>query len=368
MKNIFYTLLVLTLFMTACHRPEVGFLGTAFESRVDTIELTRGLFDQGPLPFIDGSTLPLSWEITGATDAEGNLTNDLFEPRDIVLWKEAYNPNTDTTAALVNEKLDRTKKPSIYINKVSGQLIVTQASRTVPQDVYNLNLKVSNISGERQLDHFATLKLLPYKPAEVRFAMISAIKLIRKNGTEATIKNQVNTNDEERIASVLNEEGTEPDPIFSIKKISDEPASSVSVRMILTDTDGNVISPSKVTRNEAGAGSDTEYLPSFNENSVETTTDDEATIFNFPAPPFPQYSSNFPNATTNDKMYQMFYRTTTEAINLVGKPPGGVKKYQTNSQGGVLGYGYVRWGLRINDFGTWEIKAAIPRSTVMTDE
>ena len=66
----------------------------------------------------------LKWEITSITDAQGNPTNDLFDEYELLTWKSAFNAETDTTLALVEEKLELGDYPTIMINEVSGQLAI----------------------------------------------------------------------------------------------------------------------------------------------------------------------------------------------------------------------------------------------------
>lgn len=358
MKRIIYACLIVITGVLSCRPPEVGYLSDDIHALEDTIFVNRGVFVTSAPPAIEGSTYPMHWEITGVTDAQGNSTNALFDEHEILIWKEGFNPDTDTTLALVEEKLELSNEPSILINDVSGEFAFTQATRKVTDnDIFHLNVKASNMRGERQLDDFVVVKLGPFQPVEFPTEMRSRLQLGKvSGGYDIGYTSVIMNGDDDNAPSVL--DGTHP--YITVTKISDEPSLGVKVKMIIADSYDNPLDPGKVVFYPSGAT----YLQNYHDNSIETTTDSEATYFELPAPPFPQFSRTYSGTSG----YLMYYLTTGDAFTVdkeAFEADNGVEEdfwlpYTDPGTGEVLNRAYIRWGIKINDSGTWEIKMKIP--------
>ncbi|GAA3553371.1 DUF5007 domain-containing protein [Snuella lapsa] len=357
MKNIFYSFLTITLLIVACKPPEIGYLSDNIHALEDTIFAPRGIFVKSAPPAIEGSTYPLHWEITSITDGNGNPTNALFEEHEILTWKEPFNPETDTSLEIVNQKLELTNQPSILMNDVSGEFAFTQSTRNVTDnDIYHLNVKATNVRGERQLDDFVVVKLEPFVPVEFPVEMRSRLNLVNQsNGSLSALYTSKITNGfDDNVPSVL--DGTHP--YITITKISNEPALGVNVKMIITDSYDNPLDPAKIPFYPSGSS----YLQNYHDNSIETVSDATSTTFSLPAPPFPQYARNY----GGNNSYLMYYITTRDAFTVdteAYENDYGAKDWApfTDPDTGVIvNQAYIRWGIKINDSGTWEIKMRIP--------
>ncbi|MEC3908878.1 DUF5007 domain-containing protein [Tamlana sp. 2201CG12-4] len=356
MKKLYYTIFTL-IFLTSCKPPEIGYLSDDIHALEDTIFVPRGIFKTSAVPAIEGSTYPLHWEITGVNDINGNPTEDLFDEHEILIWKEPFNPVTDTTLELVEAKLELSNKPTLLINDVSGELAFTQTSKHITgSDIYNVNVNASNVRGERQLDDFVTVKFEPFKPVEFRVEMRSRLNLVKNEGggLSALFTSTIRNDNDPGVPSVL--DGTHP--YITIQKISDEPKLGIKTKMIIADSYGVPIGPDKVTFYPYQAN----YLQNYHDNSIKTTEDATGTIFELPAPPFPQYARNFGGSTNG---YLMYYLTTRDAFTVdtaAYEADNGPKDWApfTNASGEIVNQAYIRWGVRINDSGTWEMKMRIP--------
>lgn len=354
MKKIINFLIIMAL-VSSCVQPEVGYMSDNIHALQDTIFVPRGVFLTTPPPAIEGSTYPLHWEITDITDAGGNLTNELLDTHEILTWKEAFNPNTDTTLELAEAKLELTEHPSILLNDVSGQFAFTQASKFVDNDIFHVNMKASNVRGERQLDNFTVIKMQPFLPVEFPVEMRSRLNLVKAAGGLSALQTvSIKNGFDDNVPSVL--DGTHSH--ITITKISDEPSLGVKVKMIIADSYGTTLDPSKVLFYPSGAS----YLQNFHDNSVETVTDSEGTIFSLPAPPFPQYSRN----GWGDLMYYITSRDAFTVDTEAWEAENGTKDWTPfmNSDNEIVNQAYIRWGIKINDSGTWEIKMRIPYTKV----
>ncbi len=357
MKKILFFLTLVTV-VSSCEQPEVGYISDNIHSLQDTITVSRGLFTTSPPAAVEGSTYPMEWKITSITDKDGKVTNELQEEREILTWLKPFNPKTDTTMELAMKKLELTKKPAILMNVVSGQFAFTQATRDVVGSDFDINVNVKNVRGERQLDKFTHVKLGPFKQVEFPTEMRSRLQLGKGAGAWDIGDTYTIMNDfDPKIPSVL--DGTSK--YITITKISDEPKLAIKVKMIIADSYGVAVNPAKVIFYPEG----TTYLPNFHDNTIGTVVDAESTTFGLPAPPLPQYSSKYPNPGDTNA-FLMYYLSTEDAFTVdkaayeAALGPKNWVLYTDPATGEIRNRAYIRWGMKINDTGTWEIKMKIP--------
>ncbi|MGQ7868419.1 hypothetical protein [Sunxiuqinia sp. sy24] len=360
MKRILYFIFI-AVSVASCTQPEVGYISDNIHALEDTIFVPRGVFMTSAAPAAEGSTYPLHWEITDIKDEDGNSTDALFEPKEILIWKEAFNPFTDTTLALAEAKLELANKPSILINEVSGEMAFTQATKHIENtsnEVFSVDVNVSNVRGERQLDDFVIVKLEKFQPVEFPVEMRSRINLVKNDGgLNALYTSSISNGFDAGVPSVL--DGTHP--YITVVKVSEEPKLGIKVNMTIADSQDQPLSPSKVVFYPSGAT----FLQNFHDNSTETIVSETSTTFSLPAPPFPQFGRSY----SGNSSYLMYYITTRDAFTVdkeayeADKGAHDWTQYQTNeATGNILCQAYIRWGIKINDSGTWDIKMKIPYS------
>ena len=354
MKKIILLIAMLTL-VVSCVQPEVGYISDNITADSDNLFIPRGVFRTTPHPLYDGSSDPLEWKITGITDKTGKITNQLQEEHEIATWLKPFDPKTDTTLELALKKIQIKKTPSILINPISGEFYFTPATIKVLEDDFDVNVSVKNSKGERQLNKFVHVKLAPFNPVEFPTETRSRLQLGKADGAYDTgYTYSIFDDSDSKAKKAL--EGT--DPYISIKKISEEPKLGVKVKMVVTDSYGLPINPSKVVFFPGG----TDYLQNYHDNTIGTVVDAESTTFGLPAPPFPQHSKSFPDGPN---AYLMYYLTTTDAFTVdkaAFEAANGVKNWApyTDANGNIRNRAYIRWGIKVNDTGTWEIKMKIP--------
>ena len=353
MKKII-SLIIIIAVTYSCKPPEVGYLSDNIHALEDTIFVPRGVFMTSAAPNPEGSTYPLHWEFKSITDENGNETNALFETHEILIWKEAYNPNTDTTLDLAKEKLELSEEPSILLNDVSGEMAFTQSTKMVKEpDIYIVNMKVSNIKGMKELDDYVVIKLGEFTPVEFTNTMRSRVyfyELPNKKVIGAT--KIINGANDDQIPEVL--AGTHP--YFRITKVSEEPKLSLKWYMYICDSHSNAPIPTSEVTFYPWKG---EYLQNYHDNSVEDVDHGDYWEFNLPAPPMPQYSRQ----NWGDLMY---YLTTKEAFvvdtaaYVADNGATDWSLYQKDEDGNVVCSAYIRWAIHINDSGTWKLEMSIP--------
>ncbi|QTE23711.1 DUF5007 domain-containing protein [Polaribacter cellanae] len=358
MKNLI-TILLFIVAVASCTPPEVGYIDDNIHALQDTIFVPRGTFLLSAVPAVEGSTYPLEWEITGITDADGNPTDELFEKHTITTWKAAYNPETDTTLELAKAKIQQTEEPSILISPVSGEIAFTGATKFVKEDIFKINVKVKNVKGERQLDNFVVVKLLPFAAVEFPTEMRSRLQLGKDDGSyDIGYTSSIKNGDDPESKKVL--DGTHP--YISVIKTSDEPAIGINVKMTIADSYDTPLDTDKIIFYPTGST----FLQNYHDNSTETTTNATNTIFSLPAPPFPQYARTY----SGNNSYLMYYLTKPTAFTVekeAFEADNGAKdwtKYIDANTGEIRNRAYIRWGIKINDSGTWEIKMKIPYTKI----
>lgn len=358
MKKIIFSLILIAA-AASCTPPEVGYISDNIHALQDTIFVPRGVFQISAAPAVEGSTFPISWEVTGVTDADGNPTNDLFEEHEITTWTSAYNPETDTTLELAQQKIELTNEPSMLISDVSGELAFTQATKFVENDIFHVHVKATNVKGSRQLDDFVVVKLEPFQAVEFPVEMRSRLNLTKnEGGNQILYTSAISNGFDDGVPSVL--DGTHP--YITITKISDEPSQGINAKMVITDSYDVPLNPEKVVFYPSGAT----YLQNFHDNSVETIADATSTTFSLPAPPFPQFGRTYSGNNT----YLMYYLSTADAFTVdteaweAENGPYDWAPYTDPDTGNINNSAYIRWGIKINDSGTWELKMKIPYTKV----
>ncbi|MFV8346309.1 DUF5007 domain-containing protein [Flavobacterium sp. ZB4P13] len=349
---------ILAVFGLSCERPEVGYLSDDIHSLQDSMFVPRGIFMHSSIPAVEGSTYPLEWKITSITDKDGKPTTELQEEHEILLWKSPFDPRTDTTLELAMKKLELKKKPAILMNPVSGQFTFTQATKNVVNDHFIVNVSAKNVRGERQLEKFTNIKMTPFKAVEFPTTTRCITQFINQTtgATTIALDYRIENEFDTKVPNVMN--GT--DKYFSIKKVINEPALGIKVKMITTDSKNNAISPSKVIFFVNGGA----VLANFHDNTITPEVSADGTTFGLPAPPFPQYSRTY----TGTNAYLMYYLTTNDAYSFdraayeaeKGVKPDSFYAPFKDANGNIVVRGYIRWGIKINDTGTYELTMRHP--------
>ncbi|TDE28460.1 DUF5007 domain-containing protein [Flavobacterium ranwuense] len=360
MKKIICFLMI-TAFISSCEQPEVGYISDNIHALQDTITVPRGVFMSSVPPAVEGSTYPIEWKITGITDKDGKPSTELQEEHEILIWKKSFDPTTDTTLELAMKKLELSKRASILMNPVSGEFIFTQATKFVVKNNFNINISAKNVRGERQLDKFTHVKLGPFNAVEFPNATRVQTQFVNQTTGALTgaLDYQVVNQFDPKIPNVLN--GT--DKYFSVKKVSDEPKLGIKVKMIVADSKNTPIAPSKVIFFVNGGAT----LANFHDNTITPEISANGTTFALPAPPFPQYSRTYRDPNDLNR-FLMYYLTTNDAYTFdraafeaeKGVKPDSFYAPFKDANGNIVVRGYIRWAIKINDSGTYELTMRNP--------
>ncbi|MGV8829356.1 MAG: DUF5007 domain-containing protein [Breznakibacter sp.] len=344
-KNQFapFALAVSLMLSVSCERPDIGFLSDNIQTPEDVIRPPKGLFSTSTLPIIDGSTYPLTYEILEVRDGNGNVTNELFEKHNIRVWTKAFDPATDrnlTMEQLVAAKLKNSEEPTLLLNSRSGQFAFTPASFFLKNSDYVIDMKISNVRGSKEFKDFAKVSFKPFVPIEFPATTRFACQLAKPespNSFQFIVDHQIGP-DSDNARKVL--DGT--NPYLTIRKVSDQGAPGINVVMKIVDKNGKELcrKHDEISLWPSGAS----YLSSYHDNSIGTEDNDEGSIFHLPAPPFPQWGTYSGNS-----LYLMYYQIPKNAVDVdwngIGQDPSKWANYR----------GYIRFGIKINEPGTWEV-------------
>jgi len=237
-----------------------GYLGAnIYLQGSDTLIVPIGQQVSTQKAWLDNSTRPVKFEITNIRDKFGNRKEEFFETYPITVWNVPYDHLTDTTRAIIEEKLGSAVVAPIMINEVNGQLYTMPSTADcglVAGDTYNVDVRMSNSKGSIDLTDYAVI-LFATGTSNDQFYIedfVNGICVEYYDSKENQVVNifpyydQINSNVsdfETRRANIVADNGKEPGMVFH--KISDTPETGVTVWYKMLDKNGNLYDPSKYT-------------------------------------------------------------------------------------------------------------------------
>lgn len=260
---------------------EPGFLSPdIYLKGADTIYVPLGSKLSTDVAWLDGSSEPVEFSIVDVRNINGQTSEQFFEKDPYRTWIKPYNNKTDTTLALVNEKISEVEMPPININPVNGMLnfIETSSKLQEPGDVFFVDVKAENSAGSRILEDYATIKLSgESKPFEFYRSTVAIILLNDAGETTFTLYDFIPEDDQERHQNIYDRNGKE---LLDIYKVSDEPAVGVKVKIQYLDSEGNVFNSSDYETYSEGTESYFDY-------AVNRQNTEDGAIIEFPMTPWP---------------------------------------------------------------------------------
>lgn len=282
--KLFNKLYILVFFVLAsCSKvtDEPGFLSPdIYLKGVDTLQLPLGSKGSTDVAWLDGSSMPVEFSIEDVRDQSGQTSEQFFENYLYRTWVKPYDNTTDTTLALINEKIREVEMPAFSINPVNGMLqyLETTSNFKEPGDVFNVDVKVKNSSGERVYEDYVTLKLSEKsKPFEFFRSTVAIILLNDAGESTFTLYDYISESDFDRHENIYNRNGKE---LLDVYKKSDEPAAGVKVLIQYQDSEGKVFDSKEYDTYSAGTESYLDY-------AVNRQNTPEGALIEFPITPWP---------------------------------------------------------------------------------
>lgn len=283
MKSKFLLLGWVLVGLTSCYKipTKKGFLSAFLRiNGQDTLSLPLGSKGQTAVAFLDGSTEPCLFSISNITDASGNRSGQFFKKYPYPTWKQPYDHFTDTTEALVKAKLTFDTLPPLNINPINGSLEYFETTNHLKSvgDVFHVDVKVQNTSGQRTYKDYALIRLDSGARPYVLHRWTVAIILVNNQGQKTfTLYKYTPETDIQSIQNVYDRNGKE---LLDIYKISDTPTTGIKVLIKYLDADGNVFPTKDYATYAAGTESYFDYAVN------RQNTPDGASI-EFPITPWP---------------------------------------------------------------------------------
>lgn len=280
-KRIFLYALIAATVIMACKKIREGFLSDTIRYKDRVLYAKKGMaLTQSDRINADGSTPPIKYKMSNLRDlGTGNAApGEFFKEYEILVFKEGavFNPDKDTTIALLNQKRELKKMTPMLFNEISGQLTFNRGSSNLPEGKYTFDLEASNVWGTKKYESFADIHVV--EPATEDLFELIYTAASGSNSSEVFTGLKA--------------------PVVSAKKVSNDGA-----RVILkyVDKNGTPFNPAKGEVIKRGDRPFFETYAKF--NPVQYT--DTAMICDFEVAPFPlqKYITS-----STDWGYLIYYR------------------------------------------------------------
>jgi hypothetical protein len=258
MKKIFFLLFIVVCSLAGCKKVTVGFLSDGVYYQDTPFKLDKGATIQSTSALtLDGTTLPAKITLVDVRNVETKLhADEFFVEHEIYVYKEAIDPNTDTTIELVNKKREL-KKTAPFQFLPSGQFLFNAGTAFFPSNVtYEYDIQVENSSGTKLYKNIGLITVTENPPFSI---VTAAASWFRDFSTSS---------------------GGLSAPVLKITKLSDDGTNAI---LKITDEDGVAFNPNKGEVIKRGDRSSFASFAKF--HPVEVT--DTALICNYEIVPFP---------------------------------------------------------------------------------
>ncbi|MGF6847541.1 hypothetical protein QFZ51_002776 [Chitinophaga sp. W3I9] len=162
MKYILFAIIAFVLMNTACSKVEEGFLSDGIRYKSPEIFIPKGITARYPGILFDGSTPPVKFEMLDIRPVGGGKLPAAFNTR-YPVWvfkdKMSFDPDTDTTIALLRAKQDSLQELPFEFNPVNGGFLFKSPSAFIPNGVYEFDVKATNVNGSRVYQNLARLHI-----------------------------------------------------------------------------------------------------------------------------------------------------------------------------------------------------------------
>ncbi len=343
--------------LMSCQEPEqFGFLSDNMSSKVDTIFVDRGISKTSQAPFYDLSTRPYHFAFGELRKEDGTASTQMTEEQDVRLWTDAFVPRVDMTEEAVMSKLQDTLLCPVIINPLTGVMQFTTATKYVDEsDIFNIDLKVSNIAGEKVLKDYVVAKLSSEgKLWEVNLTATSvAYILLGDEGKSHTAFTFYY--DRTNLMKTI-EDGTAD--FVKVSRISEEPAKGVKVYFRFIDKNGDTFPGNAIKLRPWGD----DILPHYGDNSINTVVTDTGIEYNFPMVPWPAVNYMWDAGLSYYISEQMpVSQIDTTALFSDSRNNLPIEDRRPSDFVDYTGfYLSIRTGFRILSPGTWEIEYHFP--------
>jgi hypothetical protein len=271
-KILVFALLLLTGTFTGCKKVTVGFLSENIRYAANPLPVSQGVFLVSNGIISDDSTPPFKITLLNVRHKETGLREEaFFKEYNVAIWKQAYNPLTDTTLQIINSKRGIEKKQPLTVLEKSGQFLFTQATDSVPTGEYLIDLKIQNPNGERIYNGITSIVINPVQQYEyVNTPYFLALPVNSETAVRFAYDDQW----------VDASKGQSTNITLTIRKVADTPNQIV---LKVVDKNGAVFPGAALERRPSG----NDFLKTMSTFAYKTTVTDTAVLYDYAQTRFP---------------------------------------------------------------------------------
>ena len=333
---------------------EKGFLSDdIYLKGADTVMVSLGGKGNTDIAWLDGSSMPALFSIVNIRDINGNRSEQFFTKYKYKSWTKPYNNKTDTTMELINAKLSEMELPPFDINPTNGMLqyLETTSNLKNPNDIFFVDVKVSNSKGEKVIKDYATIKLTTDKKPFTFFRATTAILLVNGGGqTTFTLYDYIPEDALDRHQNIYDRNGKE---FIDIYKKSDEPTTGVKVIIQYLDSEGKVFDSKDYATYAAGTESYFDYAV----NRVNTP---EGAEVEFPITPWPANQNLLSYLRGGVMDFSVLDTATMHKEIYIDQKYPFLNPWPDDNWGAEKWYIRLRSKIVFNEAGTWVISCKFP--------
>jgi hypothetical protein len=165
--KIIFTIIV-TAGLSSCVKAPHGFLSDQIRYRDSPMQVQRGNTVQTTAVDNDGSSAPVTYELLDIRDALTHQHADsVYKNRDRYVYISEFNPDIDTTVALLNSRRKIVEAPSFEFNKFTGAFTFFGTTALVPAGKYEFDIKATNENGSKEYKNVANFSLFDGPVAQI---------------------------------------------------------------------------------------------------------------------------------------------------------------------------------------------------------
>jgi len=166
-----YKILLVVLAATSvasCVKAPHGFLSTQIRYRDSPIQVQRGNVVQTSAVDNDGSSAPVTYKLLDIRDAVTHKHADsIYKNRDRYVYISQFDPNVDTTVALLNSRRKIVSSPTFEFNEHTGGFTFFGTTANAPAGKYEFDISATNENGTKTYPNVANFNLFDGDVAEI---------------------------------------------------------------------------------------------------------------------------------------------------------------------------------------------------------
>jgi hypothetical protein len=160
MKRSFRYLLLPALLTLGCSKVPDGYITNNLVYRTPEMLVNPGATFVSQIPDLNGSSRPVKFSLLRVKDNKGQETDLLTKDAKVSIWQKPYDFTVDTTVALLMAKRKDSTMATIKVNPVSGEIVMTEASRFLPAlSTYTLDIGMENPAGKQEYKDIVKIKI-----------------------------------------------------------------------------------------------------------------------------------------------------------------------------------------------------------------